>query len=701
MTSVALDDRVLVDPRFDHTIRWTPGERLHHLFEDLVDRLDAEGDAGRLAIDSDEGALTFAQLDERANQLARHLAARGVGAGSRVGLLFDRAIDSYAGMLAVLKLNAAYVPLDAGFPVDRIAYICEDAGVATVAAHSRLRASLAEVAATVVFVDADEAAIEAQPSGRLTDADRGEPVEELAYVIYTSGSTGRPKGVAINHASICNFVRVAADVYGVTSGDRVYQGMTIAFDFSVEEIWVPWLAGATLVPKPRGGALVGQELHDFLVARGITALCCVPTLLATIEEDVPHLRFLLVSGEACPQDLIARWWRPDRRFLNVYGPTETTVTATWTTLEPDRKVTIGVPLPTYSAIILAPGSDEAVPRGEPGELCVAGICLSPGYLNRPDLTDAAFIVDTHDLPQNPTGRLYRTGDLGRIDEHGDIEYLGRIDLQVKIRGYRIELTEIESVLMEVSGIATAVVEPYRPEAGVVELVAYYSRRADAGPIDPLEVRQHLRDRVPGYMVPAYFEELATFPLLPSDKVDRKRLPPPDLDRRLSGTSEYVAPEGAVEQAYALVLGQVLRVEKVSATAHFFDDLGANSLLMARFCAQVRARGDLVAPAMKEIYLHPTVRLLAAARVFRSPGRPGLSARRRCRRPWTPPVRPRPGGVRAPGPMWRPAWPRWSSSRGTATWPRRSCACNSRGWPPPTVPWKPTPGSSVSASASSA
>lgn len=612
MTSIALDDRVLVDDRFDQSIRWQPGERLDHLFESVVDRLAAEGDPGRLAVDSDEGAWTFAEVDARASQLARHLASRGVGPGSRVGLLFDQAIDAYTGMLAVLKLNAAYVPLDAGFPVDRLAYICEDAGVSTVVAHSRLQASLAQVAATLVYVDEDAATIAARPAERLSAAERGDPVEELAYVIYTSGSTGRPKGVAINHASICNFVRVAAEVYGVTGRDRVYQGMTIAFDFSVEEIWVPWLVGATLVPKPRGGALVGQELGDFLVARRITGLCCVPTLLATLEEDVPDLRFLLVSGEACPQDLIARWWRPDRRFLNVYGPTETTVTATWTTLAPERKVTIGVPLPTYSGIILQPGADEAVPRGEPGELCIAGICLSPGYLNRPDLTAAAFIVDTHDLPQNPGGRLYRTGDLARIDEHGEIEYLGRIDLQVKIRGYRIELTEIESVVMEFPGVATAVVEPYRQAPGVVELVAYFSRRADARPIDPLEVRQFLRDRVPGYMVPAYFEELDTFPLLPSDKVDRKRLPPPDLGRRLSGSDEYVEPQGPAEAAYAQVLGETLRLERVSASAHFFDDLGANSLLMARFCAQVRARDDLVSPSMKEIYLHPTVRLLSAA-----------------------------------------------------------------------------------------
>ena len=178
-------------------------------------------------------------------------------------------------------------------------------------------------------------------------------------------------------------MRVAAEVYGIRPDDRVYQGMTIAFDFSVEEIWVPWMAGATLVPKPPGSALLGVDLHEFLVAQRVTAMCCVPTLLATLDEDLPDLRFLLVSGEACPHDLIVRWHRPGRRFLNVYGPTEATVTATWTAVDPDRPVTIGVPLPTYSTVILDPDDPtRALPPGEIGEIGIAGIGLAVGYVNR-------------------------------------------------------------------------------------------------------------------------------------------------------------------------------------------------------------------------------------------------------------------------------------------------------------------------------
>jgi non-ribosomal peptide synthetase component F len=234
--------------------------------------------------------------------------------------------------------------------------------------------------ARVVMVDRETRELASWSSRRLAREERGPLAEGApAYLIYTSGSTGRPKGVAVSHQSICNFVWVAAGEYAIRRDDRMYQGLTLAFDFAVEEIWVPWIAGACVVPKPPGPALVGRELHEFLVARRINALCCVPTVLATMEEDLPELRFLLVSGEACPQDLIQRWYRPDRRFLNVYGPTEATVTATWTQLTPDRPVTIGVPLPTYTIVILDrddPG--RSLPPGETGEIGIAGVGLADG-----------------------------------------------------------------------------------------------------------------------------------------------------------------------------------------------------------------------------------------------------------------------------------------------------------------------------------
>ncbi|GAA3004853.1 Pls/PosA family non-ribosomal peptide synthetase [Actinokineospora diospyrosa] len=591
------DTGVLVGAGCTHDARWRRGERLQH----LLDRSE------RAAVDTGELVLTYAELDDRANRLARYLLSRGVGSGDRVGLLFDQAWRSYVAMLAVLKVHAAYVPLDPGFPADRVGYIVADADVALVLTQQHLLPVLGQSETAVLSVDTAADAIDVLDPAPLRDDELSGPTDDLCYIIYTSGSTGRPKGVAVEHASICNFVRVAGEVYGIRPDDRVYQGMTIAFDFSVEEIWVPWVVGATLVPRPTGAALVGHELAEFLAERAITALCCVPTLLATLEQDLPGLRFLLVSGEACPQDLIARWHRADRRFLNVYGPTEATVTATWTTVAPDRPVTIGVPLPTYSVVILDPDRRTALPRGATGEIGIAGIGLARGYLNRDDLTGRAFIDDFLGIDNNPSGRIYRTGDLGRFDDEGHIQYLGRIDTQVKVRGYRIELTEIESVLLTAPGVIAAVVDTHRPDPATTELVGYYTARDDC---DQDDLRAHLREHLPGYMVPAYLERLDAIPMTPSNKADRKNLPAPSGSRR-TGTRDYLAPETPVEAALAEELAAVLGVPRVSSDEHFFTDLAVDSLLMSRFCARVRQREDLPTLTMQQVYQHPTVRDLAA------------------------------------------------------------------------------------------
>ena len=606
----AVEGTVLTSAAPDQSARWQTGERLGQLFEDRCDRLRDEGLGAQIAVDAGDVVLSYLELDERANQLARHLLACGARPGDRIALLFDQPWRAYVAMLAALKIHAAYVPLDPGFPPDRLKYIVEDADVALVLSLSHLKDLLPEVAAQTVCLDHVQAHVDAEEPSRLNGVEMGGERDELAYIIYTSGSTGRPKGVAVEQASICNFVRVAAACYGIESTDRVYQGMTIAFDFSVEEIWVSWMTGATLVPKPGGPSLLGAELAEFLQEKSITALCCVPTLLATLDEDLPELRFLLVSGEACPRDLVTRWHRPGRRFLNVYGPTEATVTATWALLDPDTPVSLGVPLPTYSAVILDPHDSRALPAGESGEIGLAGVGLARGYVNRPDLTERAFIPDFLGIGNNPSGRIYRTGDLGRINVAGEIEYFGRIDTQVKIRGYRIELTEIESFLLQLPGIAQAVVETFKPEGGSVELAAYFTLRQDVMSIDARDIRQMLRTRLPGYMVPGYFEQLESMPMMASGKVDRKRLPQPTHRLSLAGDGSYTAPVTESEEALAEALGAVLGLEKVSTDAHFFNDLGADSLLMAHFCARVRKVTELPSAAMQDIYQHPTVRQLA-------------------------------------------------------------------------------------------
>lgn len=600
---------------YDNSIRWNEGERLDTVFEQSCDKLIAEGKTSHLAVDCEQTKLTYQQLDKKANQFARYLAGQGVKSGDRIGLLFNKSIHTYISLLAVLKLNAAYVPLDASFPRDRIAFILEDSGARMLITLESLKGFLDDIDITVLTADNTAIDLETLDDTRLTPQEKSTPQEELCYIIYTSGTTGNPKGVAIEHPSICNFVRVASEVYGLKQSDRMYQGMTIAFDFSVEELWVAFAAGATLVPGSGETNLVGKDLSDYLITKQVTALCCSPTLLATIEEDLPNLCFLLVSGEACPHNLVVRWYKKNRIFLNAYGPTEATVTATWTALHPEKPVTIGEPLPTYSIAILKADEDVELPDGDIGEICIGGIGLASGYLNRPDLTEKAFIKDFLGLPYNPSNKIYRTGDLGRFNKDKQIEYLGRIDTQVKVRGYRIELTEIESIILQIPGIAQAVVDTYEMEPGEVDLVAYYALSEDAEDVSASDMIANLKSALPSYMIPSYFEKLDVIPMTSSDKADRKKLPAPTGNRAQRSSTEFAAPTSKTEILAAATLAKTLRLENVSIDDHFFDDLGSHSLLMAQFAAKLKTTStetmdNTIEVSMRDIYLNPTIRKLA-------------------------------------------------------------------------------------------
>ena len=606
---------------YDNSVRWIHGERLNHLFEKECDRLVSSGLIEHPAVITDTITLTYQELDQRANQVARYLLQQGLQSGDRVGLLFDRSIYTYIGLLAVLKIDAAYVPFDAAFPIDRIGFIAQDSEVKAIVTLSQFEEKLGNLVYPIISLDSNEGAISCLENKRLSNSEKGtgsgDTLDQLSYIIYTSGSTGNPKGVAVEHASICNFVRVAGEVYGIKQGDRVYQGMTIAFDFSVEEIWIALTVGATLVPGQSDANLLGEELADFLAEKKVTALCCVPTLLATINRDLPDLRFILVSGEACPYDLVVRWHRPGRTMLNAYGPTEATVTATWTELHPDKPVTIGGPLPTYVIVILDAQGKHLLDKGEMGEVCIAGIGLAKEYVNRKDLTEKSFISDFLSIDNNPSNRIYRTGDLGRINDNNEIEYHGRIDTQVKIRGYRIELTEIESVILQMPGIAAAVVNTYSPEPDRKELVAYYTLKEDIKDISKADLFVFLKNRLPGYMVPAFLEQLDEIPMLPSNKADRKRLPKPKGNRFFATNDNFVAPKTEFEIAISDALSEVLKLDKVSVDDDFFNDLGAHSLLMAQFTVKIKEKLPGTAVSMRDIYLNPSVTKLASVIETRS------------------------------------------------------------------------------------
>ena len=597
---------MLVCKDADNTVRWKPGERLNYYFEQRCDQLPAD----HLAVVTEDISVTFSELDNWANQAARYLLDQGLKAGDRIGLLFDKSVHSYVALLAVLKIGAAYVPLDVSFPADRVAFILEDADVKAIISVSRYREKLAEFAVPQIFFDTVEQSIKQKSPARLSANDAPTSSDQLFYIIYTSGTTGKPKGVAIDHAGICNFVKVAGEVYGINERDRGYQGMTLAFDFHVEDLWVPLIAGATLIAGKSGASLFGNDLHAFLSQHRVTVLPCVPTLWATIEKDLPDVRIILLSGESVPHHLVVRWHRSDRSILNAYGPTECSVSSTLRKLVPDRPVTIGSPLPTYTVVILEENADAVVPDGATGEIGIAGVALARGYLNRDDLTRQKFIPDFLNLPNNPSKRIYRTGDLGRIREDGELDFSGRIDTQVKLRGYRIELGEIEAVLMQVPQIAQAVVNPFEAEPGAIELVAYYTRKEGAGQISTNEVSETLRRQLPGYMVPSYLEELSFIPMTSNNKADRKNLPAPKGPRFSASSSKYIAPQTETEQVLADALIEVMKIERASIEDNFFQDLGAHSLLMARFGAEIRKRMKIATVSMRDIYLNPTLEKLA-------------------------------------------------------------------------------------------
>ncbi len=580
-----------------------PARRLHHVFERTCDEHPSN-----LAVVCGSDRITYADLDARANRLAHHLARLGVKPGDRVGLLMERSAETYVSLLAVLKAGAAFVPLDPSFPHERVSFIASDAGLALIVTTADL-AALATARCPALALDAETAAIAAEPAGRPVPAADG---DSLGYVIYTSGTTGRPKGVAVNHSSACNFVASCSPIYGVTAADRVYQGMTLAFDFSVEEVWPAFRAGATVVAGPNDHRKLGTGLTDFLIEHGVTVLACVPTLLATLDRDVPTLRTLLVGGEACPADLVTRWARPGRRMLNTYGPTETTVTATWAELLPGRPVTIGRPLPTYTAHILD-AALRPVPPGVPGEICVGGPGVAVGYVNRPELTAEKFVIDP--FSDRPGARLYRTGDLGVLTPAGEIEYRGRIDTQVKVRGYRIELAEVEAVLLEAGPVVSAVVAVVSA-GGADELAAYVVPRPGT---DFAALRRQLHDalrqRLPAYMVPAYVEAIDAVPMLPSQKADRSRLPKPSGPRLTAGgDGGEVPPATPLEHRVAAAWAQAFGHEIRSVEANFFLDYGGYSLLAARVVSELRSLPELSRLGIADLYAYPTVRGLAALAV---------------------------------------------------------------------------------------
>jgi len=469
---------------------------VHEIFE--AKALDF---AGRVAVISEGEPVTYRELDERANQLAHFLRAHGLGRGSLVGILLPRSLDAYVAILGVLKSGAAYVPIDPDYPVERISYILENSNATCLITKSSL-SSPGSFRGLIVQLDSENGSIENQSRTRLEHTAVGVRSHDLCYVIYTSGSTGRPKGVAVEHRNLCNLISGEQQIFQVKPTDRVCQIASLSFDLSVEEMWLAYGAGATLVPAPANVLRGGPGLGKFLSDHQVTILSCVPTLLSMLEEEAPSLRLLILGGEACPPSLVARWARPGLRLVNSYGPTETTITATCCDLTVGRPITIGRPLPGYNVRIL----DEfltPVRQGDIGEICIGGKGVSRGYIGLPEETRRTFVADQF-ASDDLDARIYRTGDLGRFDPEGNIEFKGRKDGQIKLRGYRIELEEIETALMSDENVLAAACALREDDANLQQLVGYVVPKQGTS-VDCEVLRLRLLEKLPLFMVPGVIE----------------------------------------------------------------------------------------------------------------------------------------------------------------------------------------------------
>ncbi|MCZ4584935.1 amino acid adenylation domain-containing protein, partial [Rhodococcus opacus] len=568
--------------------------------------------------------VTYRELDERSNQLARVLAERGIGPENFVALGLTRSIESVLSMLAVAKSGAAYVPVDPNYPAERIEHMLDDSGAALGVTVSAVRSRLPDAIPWLVLDDEEFRSLCAtQPESAVTDAERTRPlrVENPSYVIYTSGSTGRPKGVVVTHGGLDDFAAEQRSRSGATQTSRILHFSTPSFDASVSEYLHVFAAAATMVivpPTIYGGA----ELSRLLTSERVTHGFVTTAALGTVEPDgLADFRDVVFGGEACPPELVKRW-APGRRLCNAYGPSEATVMSNISApLSPDGAITLGGPLRGFHEVVLDARLNP-VPVGVAGELYVAGDALARGYHGKSALTAERFVANPFG---GPGDRMYRTGDVVRWRTDRTLEYQGRSDFQVKVHGFRIELGEIDTVLHTHPRVRTAVTMPRTAPSGDTVLVSYVLPAAGQQ-LATAELIDYAAEQLPTYMVPAAIVILDEIPMTPVGKLDRAALPAPEF---LSTATEFRAPVTPVERAVARVFADVLGVERIGLDDSFFD-LGGNSLVATKVVARVNAAlgADLV---VRTLFEAPTVEALAGwieGAHARRPDRPDLVARTR-------------------------------------------------------------------------
>jgi len=571
---------------------------LHQLFEDAAGRFPSN-----IAIEDNGTAITYAEVECRANKLAHYLTEKGVGPDQKVGIMLPRTAFVYIAMLGVLKAGGSYIPLDPEIPGERVDFILEDSGALLLVSSAEVLDRIGgKLEGRQVFnVDADSSILEKYPKTRIAESTVGS--SNLCYMIYTSGTTGKPKGVLLEHRNAVTYVQSAQKIYPITHTDRALQGFSVSFDASVEEIWVPFSVGATVVVGTFDIMRSGDRFSSILNKLHITFLSCAPTLLSMVDEDIPTLKMLVFGGEVCPPDLAHRWCRRGRMVYNTYGPTEAAVIATYKVLEPLQPVTIGLPMPQYVVMIL----DEQlnlVPVGQEGEIFIGGDCVARGYFNRPDLTQEKF-VETDKFTGYPL-RFYRTGDVARYADNGEIVYVGRADAQVKVRGFRVELSEIEGLILKCTGVKTVAVSL---DTVTQQLAAYVVVR-DGEVIDREQVVTLLRSKLPYYMIPSTLDVVAVLPMTSSSKIDRSRLPQPQTPLASCVHKERILPSTPLEEALVDMLKGHFNRTDISMDDNFFDDLGGHSLLAALVVSDLRKQPVFESMSVVDIYKHPIIKNLA-------------------------------------------------------------------------------------------
>ncbi|GAB2950951.1 non-ribosomal peptide synthetase [Streptomyces heilongjiangensis] len=572
-----LRERRLLE-EWNATERAVPERTVPELFEERV----AE-DPGRVALVHDRGEISYGELNERANRLARLLIERGAGPEDLVALALPRSPELYAALLAVAKAGAAYVPLDIEYPPERLAAMLDDARPLVVVTRTGAAPALPAGTPLLDLDDEDvQARLAAAPADNPGDAARVRPltVSHPLYVIYTSGSTGRPKGVVVEHGGVASLRSSQAEALGAGPGARVMQFASPSFDAAFWEVSLSLLSGGVLVLGPGGRVLPGPELTELAHRQRITHIQLPPSALATlpVPDGLPAGTTVIVGGESCPPETANRWSR-HHTLVNGYGPTEATVCTTLSDpLSGPVTPPIGRPLHNTRVHVLD-GALRQAPIGVVGELYIAGAGLARGYLGRPALTAERFVAD----PYGPPGtRMYRTGDLVRRRADGQLEFVSRADHQVKVRGFRVEPGEIEAVLVRHPDVAQAVVILREDRPGDRRLVGYVEHRPGTR-ITPAALRAHVAAALPDYMVPSAVLCLDTLPLTTNGKVDRSALPAPGPVTAVGGRP----PRGRWERTLCALFAEVLGVPEVAADAGFFD-LGGDSLLSVRLVERINA-----------------------------------------------------------------------------------------------------------------